>query len=282
MHEPVLGTHMTDDKGVVMVYVPTGKFLMGSTSEQLETAFAHDQQEYGDKVNHELPTLYLNELPQHEVVVTRAFWLDLTPVTNESYAHFIREDGYSTELYWTPEGWQWARRTKDFAPINYGETFNDPQQPRVGITWYEAYAYCQWRGGRLPTEAEWEWAARGTQNLIYPWGDQFDPAKLVWNTGADGRSAWVGSKPAGASWVGALDMSGNIWEWLQTIFDQDKYPYPYRENDGRNTDHSINDHVMRGGSWNSKYTSFFRTANRSWFAGDFAGRTWGVRAARSV
>jgi len=145
-------------------------------------------------------------------------------------------------------------------PHNY-PGFTTAQQPRVGITWYEAYAYCQWRGARLPTEAEWEYAARGPNSPIYPWGDTFDGSKVVYAGNSGNMTAAVGSKPSGASWVGALDMSGNVWQWTssaRTEYDSSlltnkvkSYGYPYDPNDGRENPNDTNaSRVPRGGSWN--------------------------------
>jgi formylglycine-generating enzyme required for sulfatase activity len=91
---------------------------------------------------------------------------------------------------------------------------NGSDHPREYIYWSEAQAYCQQRGGRLPTGAEWEYAARGPDNLEYPWGNSFVANNAVYSENARGTTAPVGSRPGGASWVGAEDMSGNVWEWV--------------------------------------------------------------------
>lgn len=219
--EPVPGTRMTDDKGIEMVYVPAGKFLMGSEN-------GRD-----------------NEKPVHEVQITQPFWLDLTPVSNAAYAHFVKDGGYKTAACWPQTGWAWLQKEKITAPEDY-DGFTDPQQPRVGVSWYEAFAYAAWRGGRLPTEAEWEWAARSPQNRIYPWGDTFDANRIIFDQNSGGKTAAVGSgiRTSGASWVAALDMSGNVWEWVNSLYQ----PYPYLSDDGRESQ-GDGRRVLRGGAW---------------------------------
>jgi formylglycine-generating enzyme required for sulfatase activity len=173
--EPGAGTRLTDPKGVAMVYVPAGKFLMGSNDND-------------------------DEKPRHEVAIVQGFWLDLTPVTNEMYGRFVKEGGYESHEFWTDAGWRWVQKEKKAGPTDYNE-FTDPQQPRVGVSWYGAYAYCRWRGGRLPTEAEWEWAARGPENRIYPWGNTFDVNRVVCEQNSGDKTALVGTniRIAGAS-----------------------------------------------------------------------------------
>ncbi len=255
--EPALGTRMTDEKGVIMVYVPPGTFQMGSSNDA-------------------------DERPIHSVTIERGFWLDLTPVTNASYAQFIKDGGYKTETYWTPGGWAWRKTADKTAPRDYDD-FTAPQQPRVGVTWFEAYAYCQWREGRLPTEAEWEWAARGERRLVYPWGNDFkrDSSVVIYgeNSGRKSHPVGEGIRVAGASWVGALDMSGNVWEWISSLYT----PYPYDGNDGREADTGDRTdvlRVLRGGSWGDSQDNV-RAANR--FRVDPANQfnRWGFRLARS-
>lgn len=217
------GTKMTDHRGVEMVYVPAGKFLMGANEYNIE------------------------EKPIHEVCITDPFWLDLTPVTHESYARFVDDDGYKNSAWWVKTGWEWLQTEKIGAPRDFNG-FTHPQQPRVGISWFEAAAYAAWRGGRLPSEAEWEWAARGPENRTYPWGNMFDASRIICNLRFDEKSAVVGSgiRVDGASWVGALDMSGNVCEWCSSLY----RAYPYRADDGRETLEGNGARVLRGGSWN--------------------------------
>jgi formylglycine-generating enzyme required for sulfatase activity len=241
--EPAAGTRRVDDFGVPMVYVPAGKFLMGSTPQQVEDAF----QERKKKDKDAQKAWYEDQLPQHEQTIARGFWLDLTPVTNEAYARFVAAGGYQNRAYWTEAGWGWIQKDKITGPVDY-ENFTSPQQPRVGVTWVEAWAYAQWRGGRLPTEAEWEWAARGPENRIYPWGNTFDASGLIYRDNSGGTTAAVGEgiRKAGASWAGVLDMSGNVWEWCSSLYQ----PYPYRADDGREDGlDGSNRRVLRGGSW---------------------------------
>ncbi len=248
---------MTDPKGMSMVYMPTGKFLMGSTERQVEEAYQQAKKENKDADKE----WFTPEIPQHEQVIQTAFWLDLAPVTNASYAHFMRDGGYSTREFWTEAGWTWLKENKKSGPKDYPDVSSTPDQPRVGVTWFEAYAYCQWRGGRLPAEAEWEWAARGPESRIYPWGNDFVSDYVIWEKTSGGRTAPVGEglRTAGASWVGALDMSGNVWDWCNSLYK----PYPYKSADGResNSDDS-NARVLRGGSWRNGLTSDLRAACR--------------------
>ncbi|HLY27423.1 MAG TPA: formylglycine-generating enzyme family protein [Aggregatilineales bacterium] len=109
-----------------------------------------------------------------------------------------------------------------------------PKQPHTNLTWFEARDFCKNRGVRLPTEAEWEYAARGPDGLIYPWGNTLVAANLSYdrNMGNNTEPAEVGSHPTGASWVGAYDMTGNVWEWVSSLYK----PYPYSPTDGREND----------------------------------------------
>jgi WD40 repeat protein len=144
-----------DAKGIEMVYVPPGNFRMGS--------------------------YYYDDIMSHEQTVNAGFWLDLTPLTNAQYAAFVADGGYQKQEYWTVAGWAWVQAKNITGPGDYViEGFDDPDEPRVGINWYEAYAYGKWRGVRLPTEVEWEWAARGPYGFDYPWGDEFiDDAEVT-------------------------------------------------------------------------------------------------------
>jgi formylglycine-generating enzyme required for sulfatase activity len=211
--------------GARMVLVPPGCYTMGSTAQHIQEMFQECVAFLGSESS---CNLFNDEGPQTQICFDQPFWIDRYQVNNGQYG-------------------------------SHG-TFTGANEPRTNITWNQAQQHCQQRGARLPTEAEWEFAARGPDGLIYPWGNQFDGARLNfcdrncefnwrdanWNDGYAQVSP-VGSYPAGASWVGALDMAGNTWEWTSTIYRN----YPYAADDGRE---NLNDHnsrrTLRGGTWN--------------------------------
>ena len=158
-----------------------------------------------------------DERPVHEVCFERPFWIDLTEVTN---AQFENLGGRAT----------------------VHSTGTDPQQPRDGATWVEVNAYCLDRDARLPTEAEWEYAARGPAGRAYPWGNEFVMNNAV---GYGIETLDVGSQPDGASWVGALDLSGNVWEWVSDWFG----PYTAEKQINSTGPDSGSIRVLRGGSY---------------------------------
>ena len=191
--------------------VPAGLSVMGSTDDSL--------------------VFVGKETPQHEVSLP-LFRIGKVPVTNEQFAAFVGDGGY-TERWrrcWTEAGWRWKEREQWLRPRDFGEPFGLPNHPAVGVSWYEVVAYCRWLTERLcqaslvpegwlvrlPSEAEWEKAARGTDGQIYPWGDEFDAERCnVVDTGVGGTSA-VGCFQGGASPYGVEDLSGNVWEWCGT------------------------------------------------------------------
>lgn len=147
--------------------------------------------------------------PAHEVTVG-AFYIDRTEVTNEQYQRFVRETGHRAPPHW--EGGEYRA--------------GEASLPVVNVSWEDARAYAAWAGKRLPTEAEWELAARGTDGRLYPWGQEWDGARANTREAGRGRIVAVGSFPEGASPYGALDMIGNVWEWTASD------PVSYR-GDGR-------------------------------------------------
>lgn len=168
-----------------------------------------------------------NERPAHQICYDEAFWIDRYEVTN---AVFGSEGMVAGDLL-----------------------------PRDTVTLPEAMEHCAARGARVPTEAEWEYAARGPSNWLYPWGDEYDAERLVTEENAGGQSQPVGSRPTGASWVGAMDMSGNLWEWTTTIY---AYTYPYDADDGRENDVDMSlPRAIRGGSWDNGF-GWHRTFER--------------------
>ncbi|MEP7289523.1 MAG: SUMF1/EgtB/PvdO family nonheme iron enzyme [Chloroflexota bacterium] len=239
---PKAGDTRTDAKGIKQVYVPAGCFTMGADPAKDKLAQAAEQ-------------------PAHPACISKAYWLDQYEVTNEAYQQFIDAGGYKDKQWWSAAGWAWlqgsARRPKAY------RGYIDVQQPRVGITWYEAEAYATWRGGRLPTEAEWEYAARGEKGVLYPWGDTFDAKKLNWcNKGCRydwrngdfndgfGKSAPVGSYPDNVTWVKAYDMAGNAWEWCADWFSAAAYRSSTTKDDPLGPSSGAGK-VLRGAGWSS-------------------------------
>jgi len=178
-----------------------------------------------------------DETPVHQVFVN-AFWLDRTEVTNAQFARFVQA-GATVQGDWRPA----FESGKD-------------QHPAFNVTWNDAVAYCRWADKRLPTEAEWEYAARGTDGRRYPWGAYWDAAKV--NGGYPARASTpVGSYSGGASPFGVQDLAGNVWEWTSTLYKS----YPYSATDGREDATASGPRVFRGGSWEND-AFYLRSASR--------------------
>ena len=238
--------------GMTLVYLPAGRFLMGSNPDLDPDAFD-------------------NEFPQHEVSLA-PFWLDQLEVSNAQFATFLNARGNQTEddVPWLDIGdtdVQIEQRDGSFAPLP-----GRADLPVVEVTWYGAAAYCRWVGGQLPSEAQWEYGARGPANLIYPWGNGFDGQRanfcdqrcdldtkdLRFDDGF-AEAAPVGTFPAGASWAGALDLGGNVWEWVNDWYSDDYYLISPSSNPGGPAGGETK--IVRGGSWlNTAIT--LRTADR--------------------
>lgn len=251
-----------DFDGIGMVLVPAGHFQMGSTQAEIERALelCIDAEISGSCTE----TLFMDEAPTSEQTFSRPFWIDRTEVTRSQYQVCVDAGACSDALL--------------------SENFIDDDHPITNLTYSQAQTYCEWRGGRLPTEAEWEYAARGPDRLIFPWGNSFDAAQVNhcdihcieswaddpisplygYEDTDDGYAsvAPVARFPGGVSWVGAYDMAGNVAEWTSS-HDMD---YPYDATDGREDLTQINsDRIIRGGSYNTLYgtASTLRTAYRA-------------------
>jgi formylglycine-generating enzyme required for sulfatase activity len=223
--------------GVEMALTPVGCFVMGS--------------EDGDA----------DERPTHEQCIDAPYWIDVYETTNAQFAVFLNAMGNQTE-----GGAPWYDAADEHAVLDVHDGEWAVQEglenrPAAEVSWYAATAYCAWRGGRLPTEVEWEYAARGPDDLVFPWGNEFNPDNAVCAHNSAGNRSWdVGSRPGGVSWVGAQDMSGNLYEWTSSLY----APYPYDANDGRESDASVDSEhyrVVRGGSWGPS-TNILRGAYR--------------------
>jgi len=265
---------------ILWCYVPPGPFTMGSTDD--------DSMAYDD------------EKPQHpNDSITEGYLISRYPVTNAQFAAFVEAGGYREQRYW-PEAEQaevWSEgRVKAWnddepreEPYDFGEPFNLSNHPVVGVSWYEALAFCRWlaeglrisdyrfqvwRGGqleplnlkpetvRLPSEAEWEKAARGTDGQRYPWGENPDPDRANYDETGIGTTSAVGCFPGGASPYGVEDLSGNVWEWTRSLYRD----YPYAPKDGRENLEAGSGvgRVLRGGAFGDG-ASHVRCACRSWY-----------------
>ena len=214
-------------KAGLMVEVPAGDFLMGPANS--------DSQADND------------ERPQHKVTLD-GFWIGRTEVTNAQYRKFMEAGGYNQEQYWTEAGWAWKQGNNVTQPGCWDNgNFNQAAQPVVCVSWYEASAYARWAGGRLPTEAEWEKAARGPDGRIYPWGNAAPDCNRLNYSGCIGHTTAAGSYADGVSPYGALDLAGNVWEWVSSKYGT----YPYRDDDGREDQSGADARLLRGGSWDN-------------------------------
>lgn len=210
-----------------------------ATAQANPTEIIHDAQLLGDTEMVRVPagcflmgSVIDGASPVHEVCLD-TFWIDRYEVTIEQFEQCFD--------------------CVDKSPFKVSSREN---QPVTQVNWDIALLYCQTRDpqnpARLPTEAEWEYAARGPDSLVYPWGDEFIEENVIFVRTSENQTASVGSRPDGQSWIGAMDMSGNVWEWVSTIFDDEKasnaFPYPYNEKDGReNLERSDVLRVIRGG-----------------------------------
>jgi formylglycine-generating enzyme required for sulfatase activity len=277
--------HLTDVDAMQFCFAPAGPFMMGSEATDKEAA--------------------PDETPVHEVVIDHDFWIGRFPVTQAQYAAFIQDGGYINEEFW-PEAsaagfWKGGlvkgRLDKEATrgPEPYAQPFSLPNHPIVGVSWYEARAYCLWLTQRwhtrlpegwviqLPSEAEWEKAARGgievpRDEIVAAIGSQFRQAPLKWNdfpcrqfpwgiqgvarlgntreTGIDAPST-PGCFHSGRSPYGVEDLCGNVWEWTRSL----RGEYPYVATDGREMPGNAGARVLRGGSWLHDRV-FARCANR--------------------
>ncbi|MFQ6101349.1 MAG: formylglycine-generating enzyme family protein [Anaerolineae bacterium] len=319
---------------ILWVQIPTGPFLMGSSDEEVERWQEWYRQRIGEmkdqaeEVTLVLLNLYLAwleaERGQHSPQ-TDAFLIARYPVTNGQYRCFIEAKGYDDPAWWGGEdspGWAWRtgeprwdwQRT-DRPDFWYEPRLNGDTQPVVGVTWYEAMAFCRWleaqlqttkdewriwREGhletrdrpasftlRLPSEAEWEKAVRGTDGRRYPWGNEWEAGRANTREMELGRTSPVGVLPAGDGPYGLADGVGNVWEWTLSLWGTDwrraAFGYPYRPDDGRE-DTAPGDEmlrVLRGGSWGGD-RGVVRCASRDWCSPYLSDDGYGFRCVSPV
>jgi formylglycine-generating enzyme required for sulfatase activity len=238
---------------MTMVYVPGGQFQMGSDDAQVDYALELCNQ-YKGGCNR---SQFDEQRPAHSVTLD-SFRIDRTEVTNAQFVAFLNGNGNQNE-----GGRNWLDVSNEGSSIQGGGNQFQPKpgmdsHPVGHVTWYGASAYCRWAGARLPTEAEWEFAARG-RNDGYA------------------KSAPVGSFPRGASWVGAVDMAGNVWEWVADW----RALYPGSPQVNPTGPASGDKKALRGGSW-SNLPHGVRSTIRPQRKPDGSSGVWGFRCARDA
>lgn len=245
-----------------MVRIPAGKFLMGSSQEQSDQAIKDGADKYWVKL----------EQPQHEVELSE-YSIGKYPVTNREYQAFIKDGGYKP-----PRGWD-----GDQYPVEKGD------HPVVYVSWEDAFAFCKWlnektnKSYRLPTEAEWEKAARGDDGRFWPWGNEFGEKNANTNEAGLGDTSPVGQfSPQGDSPFSCADMIGNVWEWCADWFDENEYKNRHGQQVKDPQGPQKGDaHVLRGGSF-LNVSGNARCAYRDWGNPDLSLRLYGFRVAVST
>jgi len=210
--EPTVPVEIKDNRNVTMLLIPAGEFTMGSNDS-------------GD----------VSSKPAHKVSL-KAFYIDKYEVTNDMYDACV----FSVD----------CRKPLRVGTATRNSYFSNPLYqdfPVIYLDWKMANAYCAWRGARLPTEAEWEKAARGTDERIYPWGNDKVDCSYANVSGCLGDTNKVDQYEKGQSIYGVFGMSGNVWEWTSSLF----RPYPYDSTDGREDPKSSSERIARGGSWHA-------------------------------
>ncbi len=276
---PVAGIQRTAEKdGMSQRFVPATDFMMGALDNDL--------------------LAYNEEKPAH-LVLLDPYWIDEFEVSAAQFARFLNEfDGgadncNSNSCLATKNEEPTSRIFFSGGEFTVENGFGD--HPATFVTWFGAASYCQWAGRRLPTEAEWELAARGEESLIYPWGDDFDPNALNYcdqSCDSDSRdssiddgfaqTAPVGSFSSGSSPFGALDMAGNVWEWVEDWFAADYYAAsPANNPPGPAAGGGDGSKVLRGGAYGFVRQGNWRTTDRGRVAPDFTAPDIGFRCAES-
>ncbi len=227
-----------------MVLIPAGKFLMGSFK-------------------------YGSEWPVRLIDIREDYYIDRYPVTNEDYCAFLNhmrsDKGILDKWINLKVSLEKLKCRINTSGDQYTVEKDHEKHPVIYVTWYGAYAYAEWIGKRLPTEQEWEKAARGTYGRVYPWGNDFDKDKC--NTDESGIRiiTSIDTYPNGVSPYGCYDIAGDVWEWTDSWFGDEEWKYK----------------VLRGGSWHDVH-DYARCADRDWYDPSFWSNFIGFRCARTI
>jgi formylglycine-generating enzyme required for sulfatase activity len=197
-------------------------------------------------------------------IPTETYWISKYPITNAQFAKFIEAGGYKNQQWWTPAGWAQREKEKWTEPRYWTDSkWNGVEHPVVGVSWFESVAFCLWLSNvtgekiMLPTEAQWQYAAQGTDGREYPWGKKWDASRC--NNNVDSKGIGKTSpvrqyEGKGDSPFGVVDMAGNVWEWCLTDY----------ENKTNDVNSGATNRVLRGGSWDYYVADFFRCDYRYW------------------
>lgn len=225
--------HIVSSAHMDMVKVPKGSFLYGD--QKMRETIDHD------------------------------YWIDQYPVTNEKYRAFVEAGGYGNQQYWSDYGWNWKTENNIIGPAYWNDLkWNSEDCPVVGVSYYEAKAYARWAGKRLPTEQEWEKAARSEDGRQYPWGKKFYKNRCNSSESEISHTTPVNQYPNGVSPYGCYDMAGNVWEWCASWYDSTQGWC-----------------IVRGGSWNAVPADLRLTA-RNWYDAFYRNYLLGFRLAQDV
>ena len=256
-----------------MALIRGGKFVRGSNFEDNKTAFKMCR-----KYDKSCKLWWFSDEYPLKLVMLDTFLIDIYEVTNEKYLEFVKATGHppalddscTTNACWEGNLWK-------------GDSFPRTirNQPVTQVSWYDAEAYCKWRGKRLPTEAEWEKAARGPSGSMYPWGNAFPRGRATFNRKWKGAYTMsnVGSYPNGVSVYGVHDMAGNVWEWVSDWYNRTYYRKGTKNNPKGYVDGKYKS--LRGGSW-VNYADTLRSAFRRWSRPDVRFNDTGFRCAKAV
>jgi ergothioneine biosynthesis protein EgtB len=244
-----------------MVQIPAGAFWQGNNGVEAQD----------------------NERPAHPVHL-ETYWIDRYPVTCRQYQEFIQAGGYRNASWWSSAGWQWLQDNPVKKPLYWSNNSVWDNHPVYGVSYYEAEAYARFVNKRLPSEAEWEKAARwnphSQQSALFPWGEAEPSSQRCNYNCLVGHTTPVNAYPSGQSAYGCYDMLGNVWEWTQSWFEgyENFESYPYR---GYSQAYFDGQHrVLRGGSWATPLFSL-RSPFRNWYHPHVRQIFAGFRCARS-
>lgn len=270
-----------------MVEIPAGSFLRGSTDKDIDTFVAMcDEVQAGC-----LRDNFLDEQPQRSITLS-TFWIDQFEVTNQQFLTFMQEQSNYTQTTAERVGYSdvWIDADRQFDKVDGADwqhpegpastIVNRMEHPVVHVSWQDATQYCRWAGKRLPTEAEWEKAARGPDGWRFPWGNEWDETRInvVPLTEVARGTEAVTHSPRGVSVYGARNMLGNVFEWVDDWYDPAFYATS-PATDPFQSDETRGDRIIRGGGWATR-AGFLHTGWRRIVTPDTTSNTTGFRCAR--